>query len=98
MEIADREICDLNSDLRTHGVGQARPQRDQGLLRHLFSLTPAEAKLANLLVRGLSPDEAGEKPGVKRATARNQLKAIFAKTNTHRQGQLVALLATLSSR
>lgn len=77
---------------------QARPRLDQGLLRHLFSLTPAEAKLANLLAQGLSPDEAGEKLGVKRATARNQLKAIFAKTDTHRQGQLVALLASLSSR
>ena len=28
-------------------------------------------------------------------TARNQLKSIFAKTNTNRQGQLVALLSKL---
>lgn len=38
---------------------------------------------------------AAEELGVKRETVRNQLKSMFAKTETHRQGQLVALLSTL---
>ena len=34
--------------------------------------------------------------GLARETARNQLKAVFAKTGTHRQGELIALLAGVS--
>jgi DNA-binding CsgD family transcriptional regulator len=32
---------------------------------------------------------------ISRETARNQLKAVFVKTATHRQGELVALLSGL---
>jgi DNA-binding CsgD family transcriptional regulator len=70
---------------------------DQGLLMRIFSLTPAEARLAALMVEGKSLEAAAEKLAVKRETARNQLKAIFAKTETNRQGQLVALLSSLCS-
>jgi DNA-binding CsgD family transcriptional regulator len=35
------------------------------------------------------------KLSIARDTARNQLKAVFAKTNTHRQGELVALLSRI---
>ena len=33
--------------------------------------------------------------GIARVTVRNQIKAIFAKTGTHRQSELVALLSRL---
>jgi DNA-binding CsgD family transcriptional regulator len=33
--------------------------------------------------------------GISKITARNQLKTIFSKTDTHRQSELVALLARL---
>ncbi len=47
------------------------------------------------MATGVSPEQAGEELGIARETARNQLKAIFAKTATHRQGELIALLSRL---
>ena len=71
-------------------------------LEQLFSLSPAEARLAQLLADGLSMDEAAMQLGVSRNTVRSQLQAVFAKTGTNRQGDLVRLLlssaATLAQR
>jgi hypothetical protein len=39
-----------------------------------------------------SPDNAARELRISRETARNQLKSMFAKTDTHRQSELVALL------
>ncbi|MBR0757434.1 helix-turn-helix transcriptional regulator [Bradyrhizobium jicamae] len=64
---------------------------DQNLLATTFELTPAQARLAAKLARGDSLEDAAEDIGVAIATARNQLKAIFQKTGTHRQAELVAL-------
>jgi DNA-binding CsgD family transcriptional regulator len=57
-----------------------------------FGLTPAEARLASIIAEGASPEKAAERLRIARETARNQLKAVFGKTETHRQGELVALL------
>ncbi|QPF85423.1 hypothetical protein IC762_03570 [Bradyrhizobium genosp. L] len=65
---------------------------DQALLSATFELTPAQARLATRLARGTSIEDAAKEAGVALATARNQLKAIFQKTGTHRQAELVALL------
>jgi DNA-binding CsgD family transcriptional regulator len=65
------------------------------LLSKTFGLTPAESRLASIIAKGLNPEQAAEELGVSTVTARNQLKAIFAKTNTHRQGELIALLTRL---
>lgn len=62
------------------------------LLAKTFSLTPSESKLASIIARGAGPDTAATELNISRETARNQLKSIFAKTATHRQGELVALL------
>jgi DNA-binding CsgD family transcriptional regulator len=64
-----------------------------GLLKSAFNLTPAEARLASKLGQGLSLEEAAEQLHITSVTARNQLRAVFAKTETHRQGELVALLS-----
>jgi DNA-binding CsgD family transcriptional regulator len=69
--------------------GQHPPE---ALLRSLFGLTPAEARLATLLGGGHSLTVAAERIGVAKATARTQLKAIFEKTQARRQAELVALL------
>lgn len=74
-------------------LGPAIP--DPGILVQALNLSPAEARLALLIATGLSTERAAEKLGVTRETARAQLKAVFAKTGTHRQGELVALLARL---
>jgi DNA-binding CsgD family transcriptional regulator len=65
---------------------------DQNLLAATFELTPAQARLAVRLARGDSVEEAAQEAGVAVSTARNQLKAIFQRTGTHRQAELVALL------
>lgn len=71
-------------------------------LEKLFDLSPAEARLAQLLADGLSMEEAALQLGVSRNTVRSQLQAVFAKTGTNRQGDLVRLLlssaATLAQR
>jgi len=62
------------------------------ILAKTFRLTPAEAKLASVIARGASPEIAAEELKISRETARNQLKSVFAKTDTHRQSELVALI------
>jgi DNA-binding CsgD family transcriptional regulator len=74
---------------------EARPGPCAPLLTKVFGLTPAEANLASLIAEGTSPEAAAAELGIARDTARNQLKAVFAKTDTHRQSELVALLARL---
>ncbi len=74
-----------------HALGP-KPGPPAALLAKTFSLTPSEAKLACIIARGAGPDTAAAELNISRETARNQLKSIFAKTATHRQGELVALL------
>lgn len=62
------------------------------ILAKAFRLTPSEAKLACIIARGASPAVAAKELKIAHETVRNQLKTIFAKTNTHRQSELVALL------
>jgi DNA-binding CsgD family transcriptional regulator len=57
-----------------------------------FGLTVAEAKLAAKLASGVGIDAAASSLEVSRETARSQLKAVFAKTNTRRQAELAGLL------
>jgi DNA-binding CsgD family transcriptional regulator len=67
------------------------------LLANLFELTPAEAKLASIMSEGLSPEQAAARLGISHNTARNQLRAVFTKTATHRQSKLVALLSRIQA-
>jgi DNA-binding CsgD family transcriptional regulator len=69
-----------------------KPGPPAAILAKTFRLTPAEAKLACVIARGASPGIAARELKISRETARNQLKSVFAKTNTHRQSELVALL------
>lgn len=64
-------------------------------LRRLFDLTPREAELAASLATGVTLDEAAARIGISVAHARQRLKVVFMKTQTHRQPALVALLARL---
>jgi len=69
---------------------------DARMLEELFEMTPAEARVACALVRGLSPRQTAELCGVALGTVRTQLKAVFSKTRTRRQAELVRLLIGLS--
>lgn len=73
----------------------AREVPDDVLLRAMFGLTPAEAKLAARLARGNSLVDAARLGGISPNTAKSQLRAIFAKTGTRRQSQLAVKLAAL---
>ena len=63
-------------------------------LFRLFGLTPAEGKLATLLMQGKSLEDTSNELSITRETARTHLKRIFDKTSTHRQGELIRLLLT----
>jgi DNA-binding CsgD family transcriptional regulator len=65
------------------------------VLSEAFSLSPAEANVASRLGTGSSPQEIADQLQVSRETVRNQIKSIFAKTGTHRQAELVALIGRI---
>ncbi|MET0429451.1 MAG: helix-turn-helix transcriptional regulator [Microvirga sp.] len=73
----------------------ARPQPPAALLRAIFNLTPAEAEVAIRLAAGESPQEISDQIGVALSATRQYIKSVMAKTDTHRQAELVALLARL---
>lgn len=62
------------------------------ILSSLYGFTPAETQLANLLVHNFTLDEIALQRNVSINTVRNQLGAIFAKTETRRQSELISLL------
>ena len=91
------------------GTGVARAavfvhdqQGDQTLspaaLEVLYEMTPAEARLAALLVGGEELKAAAETLKVSLNTVRTQLRSIFAKTGTRRQSELVQRLLSSPAR
>ena len=72
------------------------PQPSSATLQKIFGLTAAEARLAVLIARGETLDQVAQACKVSMATARTQLSGVFQKTRTHRQAELVALLARVS--
>lgn len=67
-------------------------------LRALLGLTPREARLAGALATGCSLNVHSAGQGVSLETTRTHLRGLFAKTGTHRQVELVALLSRLAPR
>lgn len=67
------------------------------LLSSLFRLTEMESRVAECLAAGDSIQQAAERLGIAPATVRTHLAAIFNKTGTRRQPDLVRLLLTLPS-
>jgi DNA-binding CsgD family transcriptional regulator len=61
-------------------------------LQVLFQLTKREAAVASLLAAGHSLDEAAARLAIARETARVHLRRVFDKTETRRQGELIAVL------
>ncbi len=68
---------------------------DPALVSDVFGLTRAEAEVAACVAQGKSPAAIAKERGIALVTVRNQIRTIFAKTGTHRQSELVALLARL---
>lgn len=76
-------------------IPDERQEINQILLQDLYNLTPAEARLAVELANGYHLEAISERFGISKHTARAQLKAVFMKTETRRQAELVKLLLTL---
>lgn len=69
---------------------------DAQMIGEVFDLTPREAELASRLLSGATLESAGQAMNVSVHTIRQLLKSVFAKTNTHRQAELIALLQRAS--
>ena len=76
------------------------PERDArapvDVLRTLYGLTRAEARLAVVLAAGRTPQAAAAELGVSPHTVRSQLKSVLQKTDTRRQSDLMRLLVAPS--
>lgn len=69
---------------------KARPPAE--ILRNLYRLTPAEARLAVDLLAHRALEEIAETRRLSRETLRTQLKELFRKTGTRRQSELIGFL------
>jgi DNA-binding CsgD family transcriptional regulator len=69
------------------------PMPSEAQLRSLFGLTPAEARVACLLVVE-TVEEVAASLGVSVATVRSHVQKLLAKTGTRRQSELVRLLVS----
>lgn len=79
----------LVAPLERRRDGLPRQQR----MRELFSLTGAEARLADCLLQGHALKDIARSHGITYESARFTLRQIYAKAGVHRQAELVALLA-----
>jgi len=66
------------------------------VLQQAFRLTAAEIRVVSGLARGEDLKDIADQHGISIGTARAQLKSIMAKTETHRQSELVSLILRLS--
>jgi DNA-binding CsgD family transcriptional regulator len=71
---------------------ESQPEQDLAVLSELFSLTPAEARIAGKLAQGRSVDEIAAEARISIETVRTHLKRILSKTATVRQGELISLV------
>ncbi|MBR0654529.1 helix-turn-helix transcriptional regulator [Plastoroseomonas arctica] len=71
---------------------------DPLLLRELFGLTDAEARIAAHIAAGRSLGSASEREGVAHSTARTHLQAVFGKVGVRSQAALAGTLARLPMR
>jgi DNA-binding CsgD family transcriptional regulator len=74
------------------------PESNEDCLRRLYGLTRCEARIAELLAKGLTMSAAAQRLNVGLNTVRTHLQRIYSKTDTHHQSGLVALLLTGPAR
>lgn len=70
-----------------------RPQIRPEVLQRFFGLSRSESTVSALLLSGQSPADIAAELNRSRETVKSHLQSIYRKTNTNRQGELVALLA-----
>lgn len=68
------------------------------ILNNIFDLTPAQSRVARSLLSGKTLQETARDLKLSRETVKSHLDAVFVKTGTHRQSDLVILLSSLLIR
>lgn len=96
LRAAAREFCDTDGLLVLIADGSNRALPDANLLRCLYDLTPAEARLARRLTEGMTLAQVASETGVGIETVRSHLRSIFGKTGVHRQAELTLLLTGIA--
>jgi DNA-binding CsgD family transcriptional regulator/PAS domain-containing protein len=91
----DNPVCGKTSVAVFIDDPEDHPIVPADVLRTLFGLTPAEARLALSLLNGHSASETADLGCVSRETVKSQMKALLAKTGSSRQGELIRLLSRL---
>lgn len=86
--------CQIGALLLLRNLDEV-PALSRTSLMNVFGLTPVQAQLASLLVGGLSLTDIAREMNISSGTARNHLKAVFVRTATRRQAELVSLLSRL---
>jgi DNA-binding CsgD family transcriptional regulator/PAS domain-containing protein len=71
---------------------EKKPETNPEALKRLYGFTPAEARIAERLLRGESIEEAAQDLHVSINTARTHVKSLFDKTDTHRHRELLRIL------
>ena len=88
-EVVNARAVVLIRDILTKDSGTAE------FLKSAFGLTPAEADIANLLLRGKSAGTIAQARRSGEQTVRTQIKSIYRKTGVSSHAQLVSLLNDL---
>jgi DNA-binding CsgD family transcriptional regulator/PAS domain-containing protein len=71
------------------------PTSSIGPVAQMYGFTPAEARLATLILDGCGLFEAAKRLSISKNTARTHMKRIYAKSGTHRQVEFVLRHATM---
>jgi len=66
-----------------------------GMLRRAFSLTESEARVAAVLSRGSTLEQAARELAIARTTVKSHVQSIYGKTGCRRQSELTAMVARL---
>jgi DNA-binding CsgD family transcriptional regulator len=74
---------------------EASPKSRGTFMRMLYRLTPAESRIADLLLQGLDMRRIADCLGITIETARFHLKRVLAKTGARRQTELMRLMLSL---
>lgn len=69
-----------------------------GILRRTWDVTPAEARLAEILAEGRNLQDACDELGILRTTAKTHLQHLFQKLGVKRQAELVAVLVRIAAQ
>jgi DNA-binding CsgD family transcriptional regulator len=94
---AARDVCGGDGILLLIADGTNTVVPNADLLRLLFDLTPAEARLSRLIAEGKWLGQASHSLGISENTARVHLTSVFQKTGVRRQSELVSLLMGLGA-